>query len=237
MRVILILNEIHYLLTWLRVIILSEDTGKPFNPMQFISFQVYDAIYLTDEGEEHILLEQRQRYDRSFLVYTQIQGREIRANSIHELVISQPDCLSITINHNVPIIWDTISRQVILQETFSPDPTQVTKIAINLKLIVDDVTYESTENDCVTEAWQELHEEIDPHINWHLKTCLSCNFTRPAFLFPTSDRDEHRCYRDVSEAFTEVQEKSKFASRKARYAGDYFVSAFHRCSAWEKITR
>ena len=79
----------------------------------------------------------------------------------------------------------------------------------------------------------ELDDIIDDVAVWHLKTCHGCKFSRPAFLWPVSDRDELRCYRDAPDALAELRSQGKFASSEALHAGEYFVNAFHRCSAWE----
>ena len=189
--------------------------GQSFNPAQFVSAQVHDAIYKTDNGDLSILLEMRQRVNGETEIYTWIHDEKVRAKSIPDLILSRSECLSLTINHDVPVIWGEDIERAILQETLTPNKQDPAHVLLSLKLMVDDIAYETSACVSLTEAIFELDEKVGNEVKWYLKICHSCKFSRPAFAWPVSDRHELRCYRDAPEAFAEIRNKGKFASRDA----------------------
>jgi hypothetical protein len=84
----------------------------------------------------------------------------------------------------------------------------------------------------LTDAYVELQEITELVARWWLCTCFDCKYSGHARDYCLSDR-EYWCYRDVPDAYAEIAAKGKYASQEARFAGDYFVDAFHTCAAWQ----
>ena len=211
------------------------DNKLPGTTQNFVAAHFFEATYQSAHGDQLILIETRTRHDNSTLVFTMIDGQPVRASSIPDLVLSRSDCISLSISHVVPMLWNSAPLKGQLIEVFHPTPNG-SHWSVTLKLTIDDVTYNTSPCISLTEAMFELQTLIEksvPDLKWSLRTCLECKYSFPAFLGPSSDRDELKCYRDASEALTERQQKHKFASSEALNAGAYFVNAFHRCAAWQ----
>jgi hypothetical protein len=84
------------------------------------------------------------------------------------------------------------------------------------------------------DAIWELQEQTEKLASWWFRTCYHCRYSGQARSYALSDR-EYWCYRDVPEAYEEIRSRGKYASSAARFAGDYFVDAFHMCSAWQPV--
>lgn len=201
---------------------------------RFVAAHAFDAVYRTNEGEQDLLLEVRTMANSTTTIYGMVQGQEIRANSINQLVWALQGCISLSINHSISVLWNGTIKKAELLEVLTPT-ADVNGISTSLRLAVDGATYETEPCHTLTDAEAELYDIIGPDIHWRLRTCFGCSFSRPAFLTPASDRDDLRCYRDAQQAFAVVRRAGKFASFDAYYAGDYFVTAFHSCAAWQPI--
>ncbi|MBX3065730.1 MAG: hypothetical protein KF726_22320 [Anaerolineae bacterium] len=202
----------------------------------FVSTHWYDAIYETPVEQISIIFEERIQADRSSLIFTRLNdGREIRASSIPDLVITNIDCISLSIKHEISVWWNGKTEKGQLEETFARSQEDSSNTSVTLVLNVRAGQYTTTACESFTEAMFELHNITPQEISWRLQTCFDCKFSYPAFTDPTSDRDELQCHRDAPLAFQEVQTKGKYASLAALHAGDYFVNAFHTCAAWELI--
>ena len=207
----------------------------PAATQNFVAAHAFEAMYQSTQGEQLILIETRTGLDASTLLFTMIDDQPVRASSIPDLILLRSDCISLSISHIVPILWNDVPSKGQLTEVFLPTPNG-TRWSVKLNLAIGNATYEAPPCISLTEAMWELQtvtETAIPNLTWSLQTCLECRYSYPAFLGPSSDRDELRCYRDAPEALTERQQKHKFASWEALTAGAYFVSAFHRCAAWQ----
>lgn len=207
---------------------------------KFVAVDHFEAIYTTEQGEQSILVEARTMIDAirgTSLVYTVIDGQPVRSTNIYSLVIEQPGCISLSIVHHLDVLWNGSIKRGELTEIIYPTPDDKSyPYSVILSLIIDDVTYRTTPCDILQDAVWELQEILEADgIDLWFRTCYHCNFSSGAFLWPISDRDGLRCYRDSAEALKEVKQKAKYASREARHAGVYFVNAFHRCAAWEQL--
>lgn len=205
-----------------------------YNTQRFISVHTYYARYRTQQSEQIILLETRTKSDRSRQIFTIINDEQVRATSIQALLLMRPDCKSLSISHEVSVVWDNSIKNATLIEIFSISQS-LGQVSVSLVLEIDGISYSTSECVSFTEAVDELREITGHDKVWRLQTCFDCRFSRPAFLDPTDDREELRCYRDAPEAFEDVQARSKFASQEALSAGDYFVDAFHKCAGWQSI--
>lgn len=198
----------------------------------FIAAKVYEAVFKTQQAEEIITLELRTRSDRTTTLFTVIDNQETRAASIPSLLLIRPDCISLSIAHTLDVQWNDVRKKCTLTEIFLPEWDNRSFVPLKIALMVDDETYLTSVGISFTEVMSDLHDVIRPRINWRLVTCYDCKYSRPAFLGPTSDRDELRCFRDTPTAFRQIEQTAKFVSGELLHAGDYFVDAFHRCAAW-----
>ena len=211
---------------------MSKSLPIPDLIRSFSSFNKFWAIHCTEQGEQTLLWESRTTTDEKFTLYTVLDGQEVRVNSISEFLFAHPKCLSLSIPHDIQVLWDGKSQSAELTEDFSLQ-SEPSSVVIKLCLVIGNSRYETEECDTLTDAIWELGEIIDGDIKWWVQTCYHCIYSRPAFLVPMSDRDELRCYRDVPDAFEEVKHRGKFADASALHAGHYFVNAFHSCAAWK----
>lgn len=211
---------------------MSETSPLPDSFRAFSSFNKFWAIHRTEQGEQTLLWESRTTVDRKRMLYTIFDDQVVRVNSINEFLFAYPKCLSLSIPHDVKVLWNGESQFAKLTETFS---LQADRVVMKLCLVIGGTTYLTEDCDSLTDAIWELDEIIGDQIKWWLQTCYDCIYSRPAFLFPVSDRDEMRCYRDVPDAFEEVKRQGKFASISSLQAGHYFIDAYHACAAWESL--
>ncbi len=202
----------------------------------FAAFHAYEAIYRTAEKEEQILLEVRNFADEKELLFTVIDNQPIRVGSIHELVYSRPELISLSIPHMIRLLWKGEIKKAELIEIFSRSQnTAYPPIAsLQLRLNMEGKTYETTICDTLQDAIEELHEMTRAEALWRLHACYSCRFSGHARDYIVSDR-EYWCYRDVPEVVAEIQAKGRNKSGKGRFDGDYFVDAFHVCAAWQPL--
>ena len=206
----------------------------PAYARHFVAVSAFEAIYRTEQDEQTLIWESRTSPVGKTILFTRIDNNEIRAGSIHEFVFKDSQCISMTVPHMVHVVWNGFPVAAELLEVFVPARSdKLAPVHIKVSLIVGDASYETVECDSLQDAVLELGEMIGPTVRWSLQTCFHCIFSWPAFLGPTSERDELRCYRDAPEAFEEIRTKSKFASQEAREAGHYFVNAFHTCAGWK----
>jgi hypothetical protein len=203
---------------------------------KFADFRVYTAAYQTEQGETTILLEFRTTANEEHLLFTMVGDQEIRAGSIHELVYTLPSLVSLSISHTVHMLWNGEVKQAELTEIFRPRPNVGHSLfaALQLRLVIEGRNYETSLCNTLQDAVWELQEITEAEADWWLRTCYHCQYAGQARDYATSDR-EYWCYRDVPDAFAEIQAKGKYASREALYAGSYFVNAFHVCAAWRPI--
>ncbi|MCB9452532.1 MAG: hypothetical protein H6672_13935 [Anaerolineaceae bacterium] len=203
----------------------------------FVAVHVFEANYKTKDDEQSIPIETRTKSDGSMIVMTAINNQPIYTNSISSLIWILPNCVSLSIAHPLSLLGNGIIHKGILTEVFlPPEEDSPYRYSIQIRLSTEGKTYETTPCDTLSDAILELGgviENSQAKNGWQLQTCYHCKYCYPAFYWPGSDRDTLRCYRDVGEAFAEIQEKGKRASFSAFAAGDYFVNAFHRCAAWQ----
>lgn len=205
----------------------------------FADFGVTEAVYRTSEKEEEILLEFRGSANEEEMLFTIIDGRPIRVGSIHQLVSSLPELVSLTIEHSIRVVWEGQVKRAQLTEIFthsqandSVQPPNVRPASLQLRLVVDGKTYETTVSDSFSDLVQELKELTEGEGKWRLRTCRDCRYAGQPHLYSASER-EYWCYRDVPEAIADLEVNVKFANMKARFEGRYFVRAFHTCAAWQ----
>ena len=200
----------------------------------FTNFRIHEAIYQTKDKKETILLEFRLTVLEEDILFTVIDGKQIRVETIHHLVQALPALVSLSIPHSIRLLWNGVIKQGELVEIFSPsqDPKHPLIASLQLRLTLDDQTYETTICDNLQDAVQELEEMTEAEAQWWLCTCYHCHYSDHNRLYSLSDR-EYACYRDVPEALAEIRAKGKIASPEARRAGKYFVDAFHTCAAWK----
>lgn len=211
------------------------NNDKSLIDQNFVSVSVYNALYETEQGEQEIVLELRVKSDRSKQLFTIIDSQHIYSDSIQALLLARPNCKLISISHSIVLVWNEEKKNATLVEAFCKDK-HTSKLCVILKMTCEGLTYETSECDTLSDAISELHELTGQSITWHLQTCYDCRLSDLAFLGPTDERDELRCYRDAPEALQEeVETKYKFASLEALNSGVYFVSAFHRCAAWKPM--
>jgi len=183
-----------------------------------------------------LLIEMRISAEGKILLFTVVNGQQIRSSSIQEFVLSHPDCLSLSIGHSVNILWNKAIERAELYEIYVPVHSGHNLIRVKVRLIVGNTTHETEACETLTEAVMELKELTSPDAEWWIQTCHHCIYSYPAFLGPGwDDRDQLRCYRDTPDEFVQIHQKGqKFVSSDTMYAGNYFVHAFHTCAAWRK---
>lgn len=207
--------------------------GSPYDK-GFVSVSAFEVTYRTENEAQILLLESRVDTDENRLIFTIINGTEVRASSIFDLVLKREDCISVSIVHNFSIWWNDASKKVEALEVIGRSNNVSYPIYVKLTLRVDNMLYESTEADSLEEAIRDLEEISGLAAPFWFQTCIHCDFSYPAFSGLTSERDELRCYRDAPiESFAEVKAKKKYASPEALSSGNYFVKAFHRCATWQ----
>lgn len=209
---------------------MSETSPLPDTFRAFSSFNKFWVIHHTEQGEQILLWESRTTAGEKRVLHTIFEGQVVRVNSLDEFLLANPECLSLSIPHDVKVLWNGESQFAKLTEILS---LRADRVVMKLCLVIGGTTYLTEECDSLTDAIWELDKIIGEKTEWWLQACYHCIYSRPAFLFPVSDRDEMRCYRDVPEAFEEVKRLGKFAGISALQAGHYFVDAFHACAAWE----
>jgi len=104
--------------------------------------------------------------------------------------------------------------------------------SLKIRLIRDNLQFESEASDTLTDAICDIQEEVEPDVDLWLMTCFHCKFAGHALNYLVGDR-EFWCYRDAPEAFEDVLKRGKSAKMSSRFAGAFFVNAFHTCAAWE----
>ena len=213
---------------------MAKTLPTPDPTRTFASFNKFWAICHTEQGEQTLLWESRITVDQKHDFYTIFDDQEVHVNSINDFLFTHPKCLSLSVPHDVQVLWNGKSQFAKLTEIFSLQPEKPS-VVIRLSLDISDLSYLTGECDALTDAIWELEEIIGESTKWWIQTCYHCAYSRPAFLVPMSDRDEMRCYRDAPEAYKEVKLRGKFASTIALHAGHYFVSAFHSCAAWKPL--
>jgi hypothetical protein len=203
---------------------------------KFADFRVHTATYRTQQGETTILLEIRMMANEEHLLFTMVGDQEIRVGSIYELLHTLPSLVSLSIPHEVHLLWNGEIKQAELTEIFRPRPSVGYPLfaALQLRLAIEDRNYETSLCNTLQDAVWELQEITKAQADWWLRTCYHCQYAGQARDYATSDR-EYWCYRDVPDAFAEIQVKGKYASQEALFAGNYFVNAFHTCAAWRPI--
>ncbi len=207
----------------------------PEYAINFVSSHVQEAVYRTEHEEQIVLLESRQSPTEEEILFTIINGQEFRASSIHELVYALPSLVSLSLSHSVRLLWNGFIKKAVLVEIFTPSHTQRPPLAdLQLRLIIDDKSFQTTACDTLQDAVWELHELIGDEVKWWLYTCYSCQYSGYARDYLVSDR-QYWCYRDVPEAVSEIQAIGRAHRLRARWSGAYFVDAFHTCAAWRPL--
>lgn len=201
----------------------------------FVSINLFETVSQTDNGSQILLWESRITSDGYRLLFTRIDGIDVRVNSIYDFMLQRPSYSPLEIRHSVSLLWNALSIQAVLVEILILDINdKLAPIHTKLRLETFDKIYATDDAISLTEAIWELHELVGEEADWSLQTCHECIYGWPAFRGPISDRDELRCFRDSPDAFAEREIKRKFASEAAFQAGDYFVNAFHTCAAWSR---
>ena len=210
---------------------MKNDTGLSG---EFVSTRVYTAVCQRNGKEELILIESRQSELEKTLVFTVVDGKQIRIGSMLELVQSLPLLESLSMRHIIRVLWNNEFRDAELVETLVPsrvaDDTSLP--SLKLALVLEGKTYETTLCDVLTDAYIEMHEMTEDVAAWRWCTCFCCRYARHARFYSNSDR-QYWCYRDVPDALAEIEAKGKSASSESRFAGNYYVDAFHTCAAWQ----
>ena len=152
----------------------------------FVAVSVCDAIYKTQQGDQSIILESRAKADRTETIFTIIGGQEVRAGSIQELVLKRSDCISLTIEHAISVVWNGVLKTAVLYEIFIHDKNNPAYPPVKIILSVDNTPYETSECDSFSEAMFDLHDVTRPIAEWRLVTCYDCKYSYPAFSGPHS---------------------------------------------------
>jgi hypothetical protein len=207
----------------------------PEHAKNFVSAHVQDAVYKTEHEQQNILLEFRKFPSESELVFTIVNEQDFRVASIHELVYALPSLVSLSLSHSIRLFWNGASKNATLIELFMPSYThRPTSADLQLRLILEDESYQTTACDTLQDAIWELQEQTKLEAEWRLCTCFHCLYSGYARDYAVSDR-EYWCYRDVPEAVTEIQTNGKVVRNDTRWAGAYFMDAFHTCAFWRPL--
>ena len=213
------------------------ETNLPIYANKFTQFRVLKAICQTHKQEEEIVLEFRSSADEKEKLFTIVDGKAFHVDSIYTIINSLPDLIAIRVPHQIRILWGGNSVEAEVIEVFLPstDPDHIYYDTLQLILKIEDKVFNTEPCDTLTDAISELHEvteEVGEGGDWRLCTCFNCEFAGYARKYSNSDR-EYWCYRDVEEdQWKEIKSKRKFANPEAKFAGKYFVDAFHFCAAW-----
>jgi hypothetical protein len=204
----------------------------------FVGVYVFEAVCETGLGAETLLIESRISASGKLLLFTVVNGQPMRGGSIQDLVLSYPQCLSLSIGHTLHISWNNAHKKAEVYEIYVPSHSKHNMINMKVRLHIDHMSYETEECETLTEAIGELKTLTGPQIAWWFQTCHHCLYSYPAFRGPGwDDRDHLRCYRDAPNELVQVQQKGqKFVDFDTMYAGSYFVNAFHTCAAWQPPT-
>jgi hypothetical protein len=205
-------------------------------PDKFMSASSFRAVLRSDDGDESILVEMRKRVDGRWKVFTVVASEIVRASSLQELLLTRPDCYELVIPHEIEVSLNGETKHAQLYEIYARTLQEqvMGRVSIRLRLYIEGSVFETGFNDVLQDALEEIRELIGNGNQLWLRTCHDCRHVWATVNGGGWDeRDELSCYRDAPEAGAEVRKKGKFASKKAIGAGEYYVSAFHSCAAWE----
>ena len=82
----------------------------------FVGARAFEALYETVKGKRTLLLELRTRADGSVSLFTEIDGRPVRAHGIWDFVARQPRLKSLAIPHDIKVQWDGAPKSARLRE-------------------------------------------------------------------------------------------------------------------------
>jgi hypothetical protein len=217
----------------------TESIGRP--PLQPDFVGQFRACYVDDatgrfEGESadvELVLETRYATDEQVEIFTTYQGIEHRALSVNELVSQLPALIELRIPQPVPIEFDGVVRTATFVEVYRPSSSnRAFEDTVKAVLEIGTEAWESPWTDFLGDALTELHGIAPP---WRFRTCVSC----VAAGHPTGYVNNEQllwCYRDAPGALAEYSQSGRFAGGFHAFAGQYWVRAFHRCSAWRPRT-
>lgn len=208
-----------------------ENSTEPQG--HFVLSRHYFASFMSDEGEEPIVIELRANSLDQFTIFSIVKGKVIRSQHLVDFVGSLPELKFLEIPHQVELLWNEKVLKADLIEVFrSPEQAEEPdSILFGLNLKIGDTTYSTTSCDTLQDAIVELQSMIGEEVSWFLRTCYDCYYSGHARFYATSDR-EYWCYRDVS-GFSEWRSQWKHADTSMRFSGDFYISAFHTCAAWQ----
>ena len=207
----------------------------------FVSAAVFEAEYTSAHGTQTLLIETRaymkkMNESQTQSLFTVINGEAIQLPSLYNLVLRDPECLSLSIPHSLGTEWNGVTKRAVLTEVLVPHHGPKPGRSVNVKLLfsVDNQFFETDLNDTLQEAFIELDEQMGSSDALWFKVCYQCHYGFPKLNGPQDERENLQCFRDSPlEHFEEVKRLSKFASAAAQHSGDYFVNAFHTCAAWK----
>jgi hypothetical protein len=207
----------------------------PENAAHFVSSHIQEAVYKTEYEEQIILLESRQFPTEEELLFTIVNDQEFRVPSIHELVYALPSLMSLSLSHSIRLFWNGVIKKATFIEIFTPSRTQRPPLAdLQIKLAIDDKSFQTTICDTLQDAIWELHDLTRTEAEWRLYTCYHCQYSGQARDYLVGDR-QYWCYRDVPDAIAEIKARGKPIRSETRWAGAYYVDAFHTCAAWRPL--
>ncbi len=206
----------------------------------FVSAAVFEAEFTTIYGTQTLLIETRtymkkMNESQNQFLFTIINDKPVHVRSIVDLILHDPQCLSLSLPHSVVIELNGVAKRALLTEVYVPHRGAETNWSIRLALTVDGKDYQTGLNDTLQDSFGELHEQMGlPDASW-VKICYQCNYVHGKLNGLQDERENLQCFRDSSpEHFEEARRLMKFASAEAWGSGDFFVTAFHTCAAWKR---
>ena len=214
-----------------------KEEHKEIDPFinNFVSVYTFEALVHTEHETQELIWESRIGIDRKRLLFTVMNGIQVRIGSFREFFIRFPESKSLTIKHSVKVLWNGERKQAKLLEILKPQENQMHAPLVRVELMIAEKKYQVEECPTLTDAIWGLAETIGNDIDWWLMTCHHCIYSYPNFGWETEDRDELQCYRDKPDQFKEIQSKGKASGQGARSGGQYYVNAFHYCAGWKPL--
>lgn len=211
-----------------RVWPLSEHHPRIPYSGQFRACYAEEAVALIGQKHLDLVIETRYRADEGVELFTSCEGTEYRAGSLHELIERLPHIQVLRILHTVPVEFEGTPKSAHFTEIHRPSRTsRPFEDTVKVMLKVDDRTFESPWTESVREALTELHL-LDA--SWHFRTCMTCDFASHPSPYSNPDL-EFWCYRDAPRTRSRLP-ASTVVDTDDRFAGQYWVRAFHRCASW-----
>lgn len=120
---------------------------------KFIAPRSFKATYRAIGGDTRIILcELRMSVDEKLTFFTVLDDQSVQTGSISEFVKIQPDCASLSINHDVYVWRSGLKEDAILVEEYSRTTDEKYPVDIRLSLKVGQDVFTSQRDDTISDC-------------------------------------------------------------------------------------